>query len=44
MKIQVTLGAGEGETGINAFDKALMDAGIADFNLVEMSSIIPRVR
>lgn len=41
MKIQVTSGTGEEETGINAFDKALMDAGIADFNLVRLSSIIP---
>jgi len=41
MKIQVTSGTGEGETGINAFDRALVGTGIADFNLVGLSSIIP---
>lgn len=34
-------GAGEGITPLNAFDKALLDAGIGNFNLIKVSSIIP---
>ena len=41
MIIYVTSGAGEGSTDISAFDAALMAAGIADFNLINLSSIIP---
>ena len=34
-------GAAEGETELNAFDNALLEAGIGDINLVKVSSIIP---
>lgn len=34
-------GAGEGRMLLNAFDQALLDAGIGDTNLVRMSSIVP---
>ena len=34
-------GASEGYTPLNAFDGALIDAGIGNFNLVKVSSIIP---
>ena len=42
MKIYVTWCIGEGETKIIAFDKALYDAGIADYNLIKLTSIIPK--
>lgn len=41
MKIRVTSGTGEGKTKINAFDRALLDAGIGDYNLIKLSSVIP---
>ncbi len=34
-------GASEGETELNAFDNALLEAGIGDVNLVKVSSIMP---
>ncbi len=34
-------GAAEGPSTLNAFDHALLDAGIGDTNLVRMSSILP---
>lgn len=34
-------GAAEGETELNAFDNALLEAGIGDINLVKVSSIMP---
>lgn len=34
-------GRGEGTTTLNAFDEALRDAGMADVNLVRLSSILP---
>ena len=34
-------GASEGFTPLNAFDAALLDAGIGNTNLVKMSSIVP---
>jgi len=34
-------GASEGEFLLNAFDYALLDAGVGDTNLVRMSSILP---
>lgn len=39
--ICVTSGIGEGQTKLSAFDAALWDAGIANFNLIKLSSIIP---
>jgi arginine decarboxylase len=37
----MTSGSSEGFTGLNAFDGALMAAGIGNTNLVKMSSICP---
>ncbi len=34
-------GSADGRTRLNAFDKALLEAGIGDTNLVKMSSILP---
>ena len=34
-------GASEGFTSLNAFDGALLSAGIGDTNIVKMSSIVP---
>ncbi len=34
-------GASEGYTPLNAFDGALLDAGIGNTNLIKMSSIVP---
>jgi arginine decarboxylase len=34
-------GAAEGETELNAFDNALLEAGIGDINLIKVSSIMP---
>ena len=41
MKIHITHGFSEGKTELSAFDGALFKAGIANFNLIELSSIIP---
>lgn len=41
-EVKVTFGNGEGTTGISAFDKALWNAGIANYNLIKLSSVIPR--
>lgn len=41
MKVSITSGKAEGPTKLNAFDKALLDAGIGDVNLIKVSSIIP---
>jgi len=41
MEIKVTYGVGEGPTELAAFDKALFDAGIANYNLIKLSSVIP---
>lgn len=37
----LTCGRGEGSTPLNAFDAALLDAGIGDLNIVKVSSILP---
>ena len=37
----LVFGASEGFTPLNAFDGALLSAGIGDTNLVKMSSIVP---
>jgi len=39
--IKVTKGTGEGLTELAAFDKALQDAGISNYNLIYLSSVIP---
>ena len=41
LTIRVTAGSGRGRTTMAAFDGALRSAGIADHNLIRLSSIIP---
>jgi arginine decarboxylase len=41
MKIQVSSGTGKAHTKLAAFDVALNDAGVANYNLLKLSSIIP---
>lgn len=41
MQIQVTTGIGTGPTKLAAFDSALNDAGVANYNLIRLSSVIP---
>jgi pyruvoyl-dependent arginine decarboxylase len=41
LDISIRTGAGEGRTPLSAFDAALQAAGVADFNLVTLSSVIP---
>lgn len=41
MKIEIVWGKSEGKTLISAFDKALIQAGIHNFNLIPLSSVIP---
>jgi arginine decarboxylase len=40
--VTVVAGAGEGATDLNAFDHALMDAGIANLNFLRVTSIFPQ--
>ncbi len=39
--VSLVAGAGEGATALNAFDRALMDAGVANLNFIRVSSILP---
>lgn len=41
MTIKVVKGIGEGKTELSAFDGALKDAGVYNYNLVQLSSVIP---
>jgi arginine decarboxylase len=41
LKIYIVSACGEGSTEIAAFDQALYKAGIANFNLIPLSSVIP---
>ena len=41
MKIDIVWGKSEGKTLISAFDRALIQAGIHNFNLIPLSSVIP---
>jgi arginine decarboxylase len=41
MKVAITSGTAEGPTKLNAFDNALLEAGIGDVNLIKVSSILP---
>jgi arginine decarboxylase len=41
MNIHMSSGVGGGPTELAAFDAALMDAGVANFNLLCLSSVIP---
>ncbi len=41
MKINITSGTGVGPTELSAFDHALVNAGVANFNLIYLSSVLP---
>ena len=41
MEIVLTAGKGTGKTLLSAFDQALKDAGISNYNLITLSSVIP---
>lgn len=41
MKIQVAQGIGNGKTLLSAFDAALKDAGVYNYNIIKLSSVIP---
>ena len=41
MRIYVAPGIGTGPTKLSAFDAALNDAGVANYNLIRLSSVIP---
>lgn len=40
-KLYLVSGKSEGSTPLNAFDNALLEAGIGDVNLIKVSSIVP---
>ena len=40
-KFSLVAGSSEGRTSLNAFDGALMDAGVANVNLLKLTSILP---
>jgi len=42
MEIKIVYGTGEGLTELSAFDDALYNAGIANYNLIKLSSVIPK--
>lgn len=42
MHIILTSGKGYGKTPLSAFDAALQDAGVYNYNLIKLSSIIPK--
>lgn len=42
MKIDIAWGKSEGKTLLSAFDKALQEAGINNYNLISLSSVIPK--
>lgn len=41
MKINITAGTGVGPTELAAFDHALVSAGVANYNLICLSSVLP---
>jgi arginine decarboxylase len=41
LRITIGAGIGEGPTALGAFDAALVDAGVANYNLIGLSSVIP---
>jgi len=41
MQIQITSAVGSGPTPLSAFDAALRNAGIENYNLISLSSVIP---
>ena len=40
-RLWIAAGAAEGVTELNAFDNALLAAGIGDLNLIKVSSVVP---
>lgn len=40
-EIHITKGIGSGPTPLSAFDSALYSAGVANYNLIHLSSVIP---
>lgn len=42
LNVLIVSGIGAGETTLSAFDAALAEAGIHNFNLIKVSSILPR--
>ncbi|MEA2531535.1 MAG: arginine decarboxylase [Thermomicrobiales bacterium] len=41
MQIPVVAGKGRGRTALSAFDAALSDCGVLNYNLIRLSSVIP---
>ncbi len=41
LEITVRTAVGEGRTLLSAFDRALFEAGVANFNLIPLSSVVP---
>lgn len=41
MQIQISQGIGVGPTELSAFDQALVHAGVANYNLIYLSSVLP---
>ena len=41
MKLYIAKAIGRGSTELAAFDAALVGAGVANFNLIRLSSVIP---
>lgn len=41
MQIQISEGVGIGPTELSAFDQALVHAGVANYNLIYLSSVLP---
>jgi arginine decarboxylase len=41
MQIPVVVGRGKGRTALSAFDAALNDGGVLNYNLIRLSSVIP---
>ncbi len=41
MQINLSAGTGVGPTELSAFDHALVNAGVANFNLIYLSSVLP---
>jgi arginine decarboxylase len=41
MQIPVVVGVGRGRTQLSAFDAALSDCGVLNYNLIRLSSVIP---
>jgi arginine decarboxylase len=42
LPISIRTAAGQGRTAMSAFDDALLGAGVANYNLIRLSSVIPQ--